>query len=183
MHAVWVHGNSVRAQFVGDPPIAQVNSRKFDGSTGGVPWSDIVGLPTGHGQLFRCRDSGGGIGGSRVVPPRLSAFFHFSIPTPVILSDMRLSLLRVFVLWSATGPASLLAVNVFDGPNVLTVSGPNPSARPGNGTGGLADLILGATRFDLPSPHQVLFGVGVSLGFGFEADVDLTFTSAGCDFA
>jgi hypothetical protein len=182
MHAVWVHGNSVRAQWVGDPPLGQVTAQRSGGGVGGVPWSEFVGLPTGPGQTFRCRDSGGGERGSRAVHPRLSTFFHFSIPTPVMLSGDRLSLLRVFVLRRATGPAFLLQVNVFDGPTVIPVATPVAEGPHRDGTGGLADLVPGVTQFDLKPPHQVLWGIGVSVGFGFEADLDLTFTAAGADF-
>jgi hypothetical protein len=115
----------------------------------------------------------------------LSTFFHFSIPTPVILSDRRSSLLRVFVLWKGTGgfPA-LLNVSVFDGPNSVGPISPIDPTQPGrDGTGGFGDLVVGATRFDLATPHSVKFGIGVSLGFGFSGgDTDLTFTSAGADF-
>ena len=96
-HAVWVHGTSVRAQWAGDPPLPQVQGTKYDRSFGGVPWTDIVGLPEGPGATYRGRTPVG-FGGARAVPVP-SAFFHFSIPTPVFLNDAQARLVKAFVLY------------------------------------------------------------------------------------
>ncbi len=181
LHAVWVHGNVARAQWVGDAPIMQVQDRRFDGSVGGVPWTDIVGLPQGPRMIFRGRDLSTGFGGSRVVPQR-TIFFHFPLPTPVIVRDQRARLLRVFVLWKADPSIALQSVNVFDGPRGVPVDFSTPVGPGRDGTGGFADLIPGTTAFEVPSRPEVLFGIGISLGFGFGAEGNVTFTAAGADF-
>lgn len=81
--------------------------------------------------------------------------------------------LRVFVLWSETGGfPDLKSADVFDGSNhivePLAPIDTTPAGR--DGTGGLSDLIVGATRFDLTVPHPVIFGIGISLSIGFEGD-------------
>lgn len=181
LYSMWVHGNTARAQWVGDPPIMQVQDRRADGFTGGIPWTDIVGLPQGPQMVFRGRDRSRGPGGSRVVP-QASIYFHFVIPTPVIIKGLRAKLLRVFVLWTADPNIALQEVYAFDGPRSLPVSFPTPVGGGRNGAGGLADLVSGLTSFDTPSHPEVFFGIGISLGFGFAADGNVVFTAAGADF-
>lgn len=182
LHAVWVHGNTARAQWVGDPPIMQAQDRRADGGTGGVPWTDIVGLPQGPQMIFRGRDRSRGFGGSRVVP-QPSTYFHFAIPTPVIVMGVRALLTNVFVLWRADPGIALQEVFVFDGPHRLPVTFSTPVGGGRDGSGGVpADLVAGMTSFALPSRPAVFFGIGISLGFGFSADGNVVFTSAGADF-
>ena len=181
LHAVWVHGNVARAQWVGDPPIMQVQEGRADGGAGGVPWSDIVGLPQGPRMIFRGRDRSRGPFGARVVP-QPSTYFHLPLPTPVIVRNQRASLVRVFVLWTADPGIALQELYVFDGPRPIPVELPAPVGGGRDGRGGFADLVPGMTSFTVPSQPPVLFGVGVSLGFGFAADGNVVFTAAGADF-
>jgi len=181
LYSMWVHGNTARTQWVGDPPIMQAQDRRADGSIGGVPWTDIVGLPQGPQMIFRGRGHTGGLGGARTVP-QPSTYFHFMIPTPVIIKGQRAKLLRVFVLWTADPSIALQEVYAFDGPRSLPVSFSTPVGGGRSGAGGLTDLVSGLTNFDVPSHPEVLFGIGLSLGFGFGADGNVVFTAAGADF-
>jgi len=183
LHAVWVHGNIALAQPVGDPPMMQVQDRRWDGSTGGVPWTDIVGLPMGPHMVFRGRDRSRGFGGSHVVR-QPSTYFHFVIPTPVIVRGVRARLTTVFVLWRADPGIALQEVYVFDGPGPpLQVDFSTPVSDGRDGSGGVpADLVSGMTSFAVPAQPEVFFGIGISLGFGFAADGNVVFTAAGADF-
>ena len=183
IYSMWVHGNTARAQWVGDPPIMQAQDRRADGSTGGVPWTDIVGLPQGPQMIFRGRNPGSGFLRARsVLVPQPSTYFHFTIPTPVLLKGQRSKLLRVFVLWTADPSIALQEVYAFDGPRSLPVSFSPPVGGGRSGAGGLADLVSGMTSFEVPTHPDVFFGLGISLGFGFGADGNVIFTSAGADF-
>jgi hypothetical protein len=109
-------------------------------------------------------------------------WFHFSIPTPVIVFDVRSKLLRVFVLWDASDHVSVDVVHVYDGPSRIAVFGVNPASGSHCGAGGHADLVDGVTKFDLSPAPDVLWGIGVSVGVSFQQDGDITFCSAGADF-
>lgn len=180
--AIWVHGNAVRPQWVGDPPLPQVQGTKLDRSTGGVPWTDIVGLPEGPGTTFRGRTPVG-FGGARVVPVP-SAFFHFSIPTPVFLEGADAQLIRAFVLYRTDVEFGVQEVHLFDGPNII--ASPAVSARPRldtSGANGRSDLIAGVTMFEVPGAPLMTWGLGISVGVGFPWDGgQITFTAAGADF-
>ncbi|TMQ03969.1 MAG: hypothetical protein E6J90_17850 [Deltaproteobacteria bacterium] len=183
LHAVWIHGNSARAQWVGNNPLQQVTGGWFNGSTTSIPWSDVVGLPTGPGVTYRGADQSHGPFGSQVVPQPISLFVHFPIPTPVIVRGVRAHLIRVFVLWKADHGATLAFASAFDGPVGLNVGFSAPQSGGHDGTRGVpADLVEGMTQFTLRAPREVLFGVGVSLGFSFFANANVTFTAAGADF-
>jgi hypothetical protein len=181
-HAVWVHGNSVRAQWAGDPPLPQVQGTRYDRGFGGVPWSDIVGLPEGPGATYRGRTPVG-FGGARAVPVP-SAFFHFSIPTPVFLNDAQVRLIRAFVLYRTDVDFGVQEVHLFDGPNFI--DSPSVVARPRrdtSGANGRGDLIDGVTRFEVPRRPEMIWGLGISVGVAFPWDAgQITFTAAGADF-
>jgi len=181
LHAVWVHGNAARAQWVGDPPIIQAQDRLADGSTGGVPWTDIVGLPQGKQMVFRGK---GHTTLGLIRRPQPSTFFHFVIPTPVIVRGVRAQLTTVFVLWRADPGIRLQEVNVFDGIRQIPVNFSTPVGGGRDGSGGVpADLVSGMTSFAVPSRPAIFFGVGISVGFAFPfAAGNLAFTSAGADF-
>lgn len=107
--------------------------------------------------------------------PGTENWFHFAIPTPVIIDDVRLRADSVMLRFStASADAFVRDVHVYDGEiriathNNLNLSGANPFVRlavPGR-------------------PHMAL-GLGISLGVGFgvEAmDHHMQFIAAGCDF-
>jgi hypothetical protein len=155
LFATWVHGNVARAQWVGDPPIMQAQDVRADGAVGGVPWTDIVGLPQGPHMIFRGRDRSRSAFGARVVPQR-SIYFHIPLPTPVILRNQRARLMTVFVLWTADPEIVLQEVFVFDGPRSIPIDFSTPAGGGRDGSRGFADLIPGMTSFSAPSQPEVL---------------------------
>lgn len=191
LHASWVHGTTCRSEWVGDN-LAKVNGTRWDQSAGDVNWSDINGLPRGFGMTFRGKNSmTHGFGGTSTTGPFDAAdpfrfsqkgyWFHFGIPTPVISAGSRARLLRVFTMWDATDGVLPLAMHVWDGPSRVATL-PFASGRGRSGLAGTGDLVDGITRFNLPAPHTVIFGIGLSIGVAFQRDGDITFSTAGADF-
>lgn len=185
LHASWIHGNAMRPEWVGDH-LQQVQGDRWDGSNGNIAWSDINGLPRGWGATYRCANSldVGFLGAATAGPDHPETpfeyslkgyWFHAPIPTPVIVAGARAQLERVFILWTATGDLHVAAVHVWDGPTRIAVF-------TGSAQQSADQLIPGATQFDLPAPHSVLFGIGVSVGVSCTHDSDVTFHSAGADF-
>lgn len=191
LHASWVHGNAVRAEWVGDN-LANVQGQRWDQSSGDVGWSNVNGLPRGFGTTFRGKRSVvSGFGGSLTSgsfnpanPFEFSQkgyFFHVPIPTPVLVAGQRASLLRVFLLWEATANVAPVAIHVFDGVQRIAAL-PVTGTRGLVGRNGIADLVDGTTRFNLSTPRPVLFGISVTAAVAFMADGDISFAAAGADF-
>jgi hypothetical protein len=107
--------------------------------------------------------------------PGTTNWFHFAIPTSVIVDDHRLrvgSVMLVFKTMSAD--ATVQHVHIYDGENKLVEH--NNVNLTGN---------VGFTRFDVPAHPQVKWGVGISVGVGFGVESmphRMQFMSAGCDF-
>jgi hypothetical protein len=111
--------------------------------------------------------------------PGLANWFHFAIPTPVIVSDGRLKIDSVMLMFK-TGSADVAvkSVHVYDGPNKIAsydydwahaLKGDHPFER-----------------FDVPGQPEVLWGIGISVqvGAGVENMAHwIEFSSAGGDFA
>jgi len=194
MHSVWVHGTSARPEWVGDN-LWKVKGDDWSGGHEEIGWSDINGLPRGWGTTFRGKRAfTGGLGGSTVGPFDPTApfqysqkgyWFHFPIPTPVITPNGRAALRTVFLLYEERTGAEVWAVHVFHGLDRIAAFGVDrhrmPPQQP-TGRRGFDDLIEGVSRFDLPSPHTMLFSVGISVAVAFTQDADITFISAGADF-
>jgi hypothetical protein len=186
-YAQWVHGTSVRSEWTGDN-LLQVSGYRWDGSQGGVGWSDHNGLPRGWGATFRGKRA---VFGNTTAPfdpanpfseSEKGCWFHFAVPTPVIVNNRPASLQRVCVLWLATDGVQPAAVHVYDGVTPIAALGVSRDARGASGAGGRTDLVDGNTKFDLPSPHSMLWSVGISVAVWFRQDGDITFFSAGADF-
>jgi hypothetical protein len=107
--------------------------------------------------------------------PGTDNWFHFAVPTPVIINDVRLQVDSVMLVFK-TGSLDAVVrdVHVYDGPwriaefNLINLSGNQPFVR----------LVL-------PGAPPIGQGLGISLGVGFgvEAmDHTMEFYSAGCDF-
>ena len=107
--------------------------------------------------------------------PGTGNWFHFAIPTPVIIDDVRLRADSVMLRFStASADAFVRDVHIYDGETVLAahdnifLSGPQPFVR-------------------LVVPDRPLMGLGlgisIGVGFGVEAmDHHMQFIAAGCDF-
>jgi hypothetical protein len=107
--------------------------------------------------------------------PGTDNWFHFAVPTPVIINDVRTQIDSVMLVFK-TGyvDAFVRDVHIYDGRwriaefNLINLSGEQPFVR----------LVL-------PGAPQIGAGLGISVGVGFgvEAmDHTMEFYSAGCDF-
>jgi len=107
--------------------------------------------------------------------PGTSNWFHFAIPTPVIINDTRLRIDSVMLRFT-TGSVDAFVrhVHVYDGEtkiaehNDIYLSGENSFVR----------LVV-------PDRPEVRWGIGISIGVGFgveSMDHHMDFISAGCDF-
>jgi len=102
-------------------------------------------------------------------------WFHFAIPTPVIINDVRLrahSILLSFA--SGSADAFVRDVHVWDGGTRIAVLD-EVYLAPGSPSG----------RLILPDTPTMGFGLGIALGVGFgvePVDHSMTFHAAGCDF-
>ncbi|MEU1283356.1 DUF6623 family protein [Kitasatospora sp. NPDC005856] len=118
-----------------------------------------------------------------IIPGR-SSWFHIAVPTPVIVSDVRTSLIKVFVLFSTDpGFGQLRRVHVWDGS--AQVQQFEDLASEGDHRGGLD----GQNTFVLSQPHVVAFGIGISFfvvaAIGFDTPIApsrLILGTAGGDF-
>jgi hypothetical protein len=169
---MWIHGNTAVAQFVGGLNFTSPGTGGHEVTqVGGQHWTDIVGLPQGPGKIFRGRQ-------------QTDNFFHFCIPTPVILNDRRLRLERVFVLFSSDPDVQVMRVTVFDGARAIDVSAmPTGVSGRHDGTGGLADLQENITLHRVESRPEIFFAVGISVQVRFSQEGNITFTAAGADFS
>lgn len=111
-----------------------------------------------------------------------ASWFHIPIPTPVIVAEGRTKLQRVFLLFDAE-VGSIRNVHVYDGSikvhefNDLMLRGEHRTGLDAQNT------------FNLPAPHTVLFGIGISFLFiadiGFDSAIPpsrLILGTAGGDF-
>ncbi len=107
--------------------------------------------------------------------PGTSNWFHFSIPTPVIIDDARLRISAAMLLFETDSvDAFVRDVHVYDGGTRIAV---------------FDDVYLsenaGFVKFDLPERPEVSWGIGISVGVGFGVEMmghRMRFISAGCDF-
>jgi hypothetical protein len=102
-------------------------------------------------------------------------WFHFAIPTPVIINDVRLKVDSVMLRFT-TGSldAFVQNVHVYDGEILI--------AAHNNLNFSLSNALA---RFGVSNRPAVQFGLGISIGVGFgvEAmDHHMDFIAAGCDF-
>jgi len=107
--------------------------------------------------------------------PGTNNWFHFAVPTPVIINDRRMQVDSVMLIFkTGSVDAFIRDVHVYDGPwriavfDLINLSGDQPLVR----------LVLPGA----PPIGQGL-GISVGVGFGVEAmDHTMEFYSAGCDF-
>ena len=112
--------------------------------------------------------------------PFTGNWFHFAIPTPVIVNQKRLRVGSVMIRFR-TGPgASVHAVHIYDGERrIATYNDLNlsPQSR------------FSWPRFDVPTHPPIRWGLGISIGVKFGDSANLPpnkllveVCSAGCDF-
>lgn len=111
--------------------------------------------------------------------PFTSNWFHFAIPTPVIVDGKRLRVGSVMVRFR-TGPgASIHAIHIYDGETKIAAhDGLNLSSN---------SFVW--PRFDVPTHPLIKWGLGISIGVTFGDGANLPdnklrveISSAGCDF-
>lgn len=189
---MWVHGSTARPESI-------VSGRSITGVVRG--WGTVF---TGQRVLVT------GAGGSLTTGPfhaedpfhhsQKGYWFHFAVPTPVIIAGQRSRLQRVFVLWEAGPGVEVWAVHVYDGINRIAALPANrmteisagwvaPSNLPTGryvsmdaaGARCLEHLVDGVSRFEIPE-QPICWGVGISVAAAFRQDGTITFFSAGADF-
>lgn len=103
-------------------------------------------------------------------------WFHFAIPTPVIVNDKRLRADSVMLFFRTMSSNAIInEVHVFDGDTVIS---PHKNL---NLTGN-----IGPKRFMIKNRPAVKWGIGISIGVSFgnsSGSRRMEFISAGCDFA
>lgn len=103
-------------------------------------------------------------------------WFHFAIPTPVIVNDKRLRADSVMVqFYTGSADASITAIHVYDGEKRIATY-ENIHLHPNK---------WAFHRFDVPEKPEIRLGVGISIqvAFGVESMSHvMEFSSAGCDF-
>ena len=105
--------------------------------------------------------------------PGSDNWFHFAVPTPVIVRDQRLKAGQVLLRYRALGGALVHAVHVYDGEKKIAEH--NDLNHPP------AEFTM--QRFDVPLDPDVQWGIGISVGVRFpSAGSKLEFAAAGCDF-
>ena len=101
-------------------------------------------------------------------------WFHFAIPTPVIINDVRLRAHSVLLSFDAESDAFVRDVHVWYSSDKRAVFD-NIYLAPGQP----------AERLILPGTPTMGFGLGISVGVGFGVEPknhSMTFYAAGCDF-
>jgi hypothetical protein len=100
-----------------------------------------------------------------------ATWFHFAIPTTVILSDVRQQIGSVILRFEATG-ATVTNVHVYDGAAII-------AAYDGLNLSGTHEF----ARFDVPGTPEVFWGIGISVRVQFSTDASryILFETAGAD--
>lgn len=107
--------------------------------------------------------------------PGTQNWFHFAIPTTVIVNGKRLHVGSVMLLFETLSADAIVRdVHIFDG-----------AARIASHNGVNLTGDAGFQRFEAPGNPEVKWGVGISVGVTFgsgSGDRTMRFRSAGCDF-
>ena len=107
--------------------------------------------------------------------PDSTNWFHFAIPTTVIVDDRRLRVGSVMLLLETLSAGAIVRdVHIYDGDTKIAQhNGVNVTGN------------AGFVRFDVPTHPPVKWGIGISVGVTFKsgsASRVMRFKSAGCDF-
>jgi len=109
--------------------------------------------------------------------PGTTNWFHFAIPTPVIVSDNRLAIDSVMIRFRSNSTnADITNVHVYDGEKKI-------ASHDGLD---LSPAEWSWPRFGVPGHPDILWGVGISIGVRFNGTTDnqntMEFSSVGADF-
>jgi len=108
--------------------------------------------------------------------PGQDNWFHFAIPTPVIVDDNRLRVGSVMIRFRCgSSDAYVRAVHIYDGETKIAS---HDSLH-------LSPTSWAWPRFDVPTHPDIRWGLGISIGVAFGATAlsrRIEFSSAGCDF-
>ena len=106
--------------------------------------------------------------------PGTSNWFHFAIPTPVIINDVRLQVASIMLRMTTGSIDSFVRdVHIYDGERRIAVH---------NEVYLVEDNWF--VRFEVPETPYLLWGLGISLGVGFGVEMmshTMSFISAGAD--
>jgi hypothetical protein len=110
--------------------------------------------------------------------PNTTNWFHFHIPTPVIIKDKRLEIDSAMLRYrTGSANAAVTNVHIFDGEGRIAAQDGLNLSPTGNFT---------FQRFDAPGKPDTLWGTGVTVGVRFGGGTDaqrtMEFASAGIDF-
>ncbi len=168
------HGNAVVAEHPADGHLLQVNGR---------PYTDVTGMPTGEGKVFRGASA-------------KDSWFRLPVPTVDWLNEARLYLDDCFVLFDApfradgAVSAAVDQIHIWDGsariftfnpPNVLAGDWKNPREATNEhgvrfGNGWAPRIRAGAQQGQRFFIHT---GLGISLHVFWAMEGNITFHSAG----
>jgi hypothetical protein len=109
--------------------------------------------------------------------PGTTNWFHFNIPTPVIVDDKRQMIDSVMIRFrTGSNKAKITNVHIYDGERkIASHDGLNRSSAGWSWP-----------RYDVPGKPSILWGVGISIGVSFtgatDAENKIEFSSVGVDF-
>ena len=174
--AMWVHGNVVQLRWPGgkgDPIWGNhTDGHGMDGvhdfdpaAETNVEWSDVVGLRTEQGVMFRGRD-------------RQTQRFYGYVPSPVWRDGVRAHLAMVGFLYTSDDTVVVTSARVFDAFSHLVDLPIESSGGPHQ------SLVENQTRFHLSPPQpEVNFGICIQFDVTFANEGTITFHAVGADFA
>jgi len=111
-------------------------------------------------------------------------YFHFAIPTPVLVANARVKLEKVFVFYKTTGTAKIRLIDVME------VGWRSQRVHEGYLSGDHSRSIDSHNSWSVSPPHEMRFGLGITIRVEF-GDADsanpgevpsIHFTAAGADF-
>jgi hypothetical protein len=155
--AVWVGGCVARPMRVGPGSLEKVS---------GIDWTDINGDPLGSHITFR------GVGGT-------TNWFHFPIPTPVILNDKRANLKKVFVFYRADTNVEFEKFFLCDGPIGIA---PLQSVSLVGPVNFVDSIKMGQNAWDVIPSVSMKWGLTITVIIKFISSGNIVFTTAGADF-
>ena len=128
-------------------------------------------------------------------PGPANASIFFPIPSPIIIAGARARLVRVFTLYTISPNATFQTLKCMDGSVEVGAHSFDPTATgatfypqvagPAAYTGETRfndAEVLNATRFDLKTPANLVFGLALVASVQFNGNSSIAFTSVGADF-